>query len=95
MAPQRRRPGDEGFDPTTLYVPPNMNKDPRFKSMFTPMLVGPCARASVSRGTYARRAAQVGWWEVKAQNLDCILIYKVGTFYELYRSHGSTCLADA
>ena len=75
MAPQRRRPGDEGFDPTTLYVPPNMNEDPRFKSMFTPMLVG--------------------WWEVKAQNLDCILIYKVGTFYELYRSQGSTRLADA
>lgn len=24
------------------------------------------------------------WWEIKSENFDCVLFFKVGKFYELY-----------
>jgi DNA mismatch repair protein MSH6 len=33
---QKRRPGDPGYDPTTLYYPQNGPPEPKFKPMFSP-----------------------------------------------------------
>jgi DNA mismatch repair protein MSH6 len=53
-----KRPGDDGFDPTTLWMPASHLKD------CTP--------------------GQQQWWELKAKNMDAILCFKMGKFYEAY-----------
>ncbi|KAF7818144.1 DNA mismatch repair protein MSH6 [Senna tora] len=55
---KRRRPGDENYDPRTLYLPPDFLK-------------------SLSDG-------QKQWWEFKSKNMDKVLFFKMGKFYELF-----------
>ncbi|KAJ4838664.1 DNA mismatch repair protein msh6 [Turnera subulata] len=55
---KRRRPGDLGYDPRTLYLPPD----------FVRSLTG----------------GQKQWWEFKSKNMDKVLFFKMGKFYELF-----------
>ncbi|KAL4572174.1 hypothetical protein LXL04_018943 [Taraxacum kok-saghyz] len=55
---KKRSPGNENYDPRTLYLPPS----------FLESLSG-CQRQ---------------WWEFKSQNMDKILFFKMGKFYELF-----------
>ncbi|KAL8149108.1 hypothetical protein AgCh_006203 [Apium graveolens] len=54
----KRRPGDENYDPKTLYLPPQ----------FLNSLTG----------------GQRQWWEFKSVNMDKVLFFKMGKFYELF-----------
>lgn len=54
----KRRPGDENYDPKTLYLPPQ----------FLNSLTG----------------GQKQWWEFKSMNMDKVLFFKMGKFYELF-----------
>ncbi|XP_066034197.1 DNA mismatch repair protein Msh6 [Chamaea fasciata] len=60
----RRRQGDPGYDPCTLYVPED------YLNKCTPGV---------------RR-----WWQLKSQNFDAVICYKVGKFYELYHMDAVT-----
>jgi hypothetical protein len=60
---------EEGYDPTTLRVPTQLNgvrleKHPKFKPLFT--------------------EGGQQWWGIKKRNFDAVLLFKQGKFYEMF-----------
>ena len=80
MDMRRRRPDHPEYDPKTLYVPLS------FKEKCTPVsktsASESCPRPIHNVSIFLQAVRQ--WWEMKEQNYDTILFFKLGKFYELY-----------
>lgn len=80
---QRRLKSDPNYDPKTLYVPED------FKNSLTPVswfnfskLFLSTVGGNINYSFFPQGVRQ--WWELKSQNFDVVLFFKVGKFYELY-----------
>ena len=61
----KRRPSEPGYDPTTLYIPPDELKK------CTPTMKQ--------------------FWQIKSENYDKLILFKLGKFYELFYDDALIC----
>ncbi|VDM69026.1 unnamed protein product, partial [Strongylus vulgaris] len=77
---QGRRPGEDDYDPTTLYVPADFLKDQSPGIFFLRFFF--CCNLYVCLMLVVFGHKQ--WWTIKSKNFDTVLLFKVGKFYETY-----------
>lgn len=85
---------DPNYNARTLYVPED------FKQGLTPVNI--YCYCSLCYMHYALICiifiyifqAVRQWWELKSQNFDCILFFKVGKFYEMYHMDAVTAAKE-
>eukprot|EP01050_Picozoa_sp_SAG11_P002885 SAG11_NODE_151_length_14583_cov_21.306200_19_plen_781_part_00 len=94
---QRRMPDNPDFDPTTLYIPQQEMKNPKFKAMFTDMQKSWCMLGAATTSHSSLNCLKTCvWcrWEFKCQHFDAIIVMKVGKFYELYHMDAEVAVAE-